>query len=533
MLCLAVLLQYRSGTYASEFGHEPDEPSHVVTALMFHDYITSAIPQHPVRYAENYYLHYPKVAIGMWPPFFYLLAAIWMCIFPASHGSLLVFIAVNCALIATLVALVVRRRFGALLGCLSGALFVSFYLIQYGTSLFMVDVTVALFAFASMLLLVRFFQTERTVDAVWFGIVTGLAILTKGNAMALILMVPLMIAGLRRWSILRRPGLYVSAALVAIVGGPWQLVTMRMLKTSVPLVPVDTPRIWHMVSGYAGYVLESTGYLVLLVVLLGLATCLWEAFRTPRAPAAIETMGLASLACAVYLFDVAMAAYPGPESRYITPLFPVVPVFFAAGIARVCDWLPAGLHRRSWLRPVAALLVLAIYAVMTFATPARPPLGYTQAVETLSWPGLDSDGVILVSADGFGEGALVAGVALRDRRPARFVLRGSKVINEGRWSVRIHDPLLRTPEEMQRYLQSVPVDAVVVDRTAPLWQQDTDTLIKTLTANHESWRLETEIPASGSRRNILVYRYVGPRDPFSKRNIQLRLRFTLGRDLKL
>src|SRR3979409_2606458 len=64
---LIVALQIKSGTYGSEFGHDPDEPGLVVSSLMVHDYIATEFPGSPMRYAETYYLHYPKVALGVWP----------------------------------------------------------------------------------------------------------------------------------------------------------------------------------------------------------------------------------------------------------------------------------------------------------------------------------------------------------------------------------------------------------------------------------------------------------------------------------
>src|SRR4051794_28093637 len=74
-LAVTVLLQWLSGTYQSDFGGYADEPAHYVTGLMVHDYIATGFPGRPQQYAENYYLHYPKVALGHWPPVFYLMQA--------------------------------------------------------------------------------------------------------------------------------------------------------------------------------------------------------------------------------------------------------------------------------------------------------------------------------------------------------------------------------------------------------------------------------------------------------------------------
>ena len=39
-----------------------------------------------MAFAENYYLHYPEVAMGHWPPGFYLLQAVWTLLFPTQRG---------------------------------------------------------------------------------------------------------------------------------------------------------------------------------------------------------------------------------------------------------------------------------------------------------------------------------------------------------------------------------------------------------------------------------------------------------------
>ncbi len=56
-------LQWISGAYSSEFD-DPDEPAHYVTGLMIRDYVAARAPAPPLAYAENYYLHYPKVSFG-------------------------------------------------------------------------------------------------------------------------------------------------------------------------------------------------------------------------------------------------------------------------------------------------------------------------------------------------------------------------------------------------------------------------------------------------------------------------------------
>src|SRR3974390_765905 len=84
-----ILRQGRGNAYWSEFGGYPDEPAHYVTGLMIRDYVASGFPGSPVAYAENYYLHYPKVAFGIWGPLLHFTEAAWTLVFPPSRASML------------------------------------------------------------------------------------------------------------------------------------------------------------------------------------------------------------------------------------------------------------------------------------------------------------------------------------------------------------------------------------------------------------------------------------------------------------
>jgi len=82
-------LQIAGGAYAAEFNGDPDEAAHFVSGLMAHDYLAAIPLANPIVWAEQYYLHYPKVAIGHWPPGFYIVEALWWLIVSPSRGSAL------------------------------------------------------------------------------------------------------------------------------------------------------------------------------------------------------------------------------------------------------------------------------------------------------------------------------------------------------------------------------------------------------------------------------------------------------------
>jgi hypothetical protein len=75
LLGSVVILQVLAGAYASGFGGYPDEPAHLVSSLMVRDFLAGLDFRHPWQFAQQYYFHYPKVAIGVWPPGFMPLSA--------------------------------------------------------------------------------------------------------------------------------------------------------------------------------------------------------------------------------------------------------------------------------------------------------------------------------------------------------------------------------------------------------------------------------------------------------------------------
>src|SRR5262249_50703021 len=100
--------------------------------------------------------------------------------------------------------------------------------------------------------------------------------------------------------------------------------------------------------------------------------------------------------------------------------------------------------------------------------------------------------VMLVASQGFGENAVIAEMAMREARPGHRILRASRVLGTSSWSGRGYRLLYDSPEEIQAYLDSVPVDLLVIDarlrRDRP--QDDHTPLLLTLVEQHpDLWPL--------------------------------------------
>ena len=120
---IAVAFQWRGGAYTSELGEHADEAAHYVTGLMVHDYIVSLASLEftaPLEYAKRYYEHYPKVALGHWPPVFYMLQAAWAFIFSSHRLSVMVLLALLAAALSAQMFYVTEREFSTPIAVTAG-----------------------------------------------------------------------------------------------------------------------------------------------------------------------------------------------------------------------------------------------------------------------------------------------------------------------------------------------------------------------------------------------------------------------------
>jgi hypothetical protein len=82
---LVLLIQWKTGAWRDDFSATGDEASHFTSAVAMSQYFVSGEQiVHPYEFAFQYYLHYPKVAFGKWPPLFYVLSGVWFLVFSPS-----------------------------------------------------------------------------------------------------------------------------------------------------------------------------------------------------------------------------------------------------------------------------------------------------------------------------------------------------------------------------------------------------------------------------------------------------------------
>ncbi|MBN9121390.1 MAG: glycosyltransferase family 39 protein [Planctomycetes bacterium] len=491
---LLVLVQCRSGAHHSEFGAHPDEAAHVVTGLMVHDYLVGRDWSAPKRFAENYYLHYPKVGLGHWPPVFYVVQAGWAAAFGATACSLLLLMACTGAALATVLFRVICAHLNATRAAAMTAVFVLLPAVGTLGSMVMTEMLVALLSFAAALAFARYMGTESSNRWWWslaFGVLASLAILTKGTGLLLALVPPLGLLLAGRPALFRRASLWLSAVVVATLCAPFYLYTLKMQQNGMQHESFELSFVPAAAQFYgAGLVSVSTG-IVFLLALIGLVDRVVLPARRNARPEPVFA-ALAALLLGTWTFHVLVPC--GLELRHLLPALPPVVVFAAAGLDRVLSRIGC----RSGTASPAAEVVLGILVglfVVVGETPYRKDWrGYGEVTRVLGGEGGGTNSVTLVSSDPQGEGMMVSEMALADaHRPSRYVLRASKVLASDRWSGRDYRTRFESSEAIRDYVRGCSVGALVIDTSVP--PENTPEhhrqLVRMVAAFPGDWRLES------------------------------------------
>ena len=223
-LALALVMQIWVGAYRTERGNFPDEAGHFMNGMLVRDYLTEGLGENPMQFARQYYLNYPKIAPGMWPPLYHGLLGIFLLPGWPPETAALLLIALATAwtgwrLFRILSLLTTRRLAFAI-----AAVFLCTPVIVNLSSAVMLDIVIAAFALEATYWLALFVGSGHWRHAALYGLFAAGGCLTKGNGLAILLMPPLVAIFARRLDLFRRPGLYLAAAIVLLVAAP--LVTM-------------------------------------------------------------------------------------------------------------------------------------------------------------------------------------------------------------------------------------------------------------------------------------------------------------------
>ena len=503
----AAVLQFAAGAYQAEFSGYPDEAAHFTTGLMLRDYLVQGLPGNPVQFAENYYLHYPKVAIGHWPPLFHFLEALWLLVFPVSRISVMLLMAIYSAIVAALIARWVTPRYGRIAGFATGALFIALPLVQEQTSMVMAEGLLAILAFAAADAYSRYLSGNGWRAAVKFAAFSTLAILTKGNGWALFLLPFFALLFSRRFRWLLRWDFWAPLAMIMVMCAPWQILTAHLVRHGWTGTP--GPAYFFDALMYFGRELWfGLNPVIFLLAIAGAGTALFG-----RGGAAAPSASMAALFASFCFFHALTPV--GLEIRQLLPAIPALLTFVPAGAVFIARLL----RERGFsllARPAAIATVAGLFfAGETFAITPVESYGFEQAARFLNQRRNLKNEVVVVSSEASGEGIAITETEMIESRPGSYLLRANKLLARADWSGEHYEPAFTSAAAVRNELDLLPSSALVIDFTrAEPSREHHQQVLQMLAGHPPEWRLAGSFgPDNGDARPVRIYFRTGPSHP--------------------
>jgi hypothetical protein len=461
LLLILIAMQSRGTPFSAELDNA-DAPAHFVSGLMVRDYLAGAPGSAPLQFARDYYAHYPKIAIGNWPPVFYVIEGAWLLVTPAHPGSVRVLVSLLTVVLAWAVFLVLRRDLDFAHAAFGAVLLLAMHPIASYAGTVMLENVVALAIAMAALAWARFMDRPGLRAALLFAAAAAAAVLTKGNALLLALVPPLSIAFSGRWRLLRSRPLLIAALLVVSVAGVWLWFFLGDIVSGWQRVLPTAELLAVAVRAYGLTILNALGIAGVLAALLGVATTVRHFSHADRTVWAVA----AALIVAVVLFHVVVPA--GAHGRHLISAYPALAMFVAAGAFA----LTAALRARGMPPPAATAVVLGglglAFMIEAARFPVPPVSGYREAVDTVLRHADDgAPTTALIVADPPGEGSFIVEMAVRDRdRPSHVVWRGGKLLALATWAGRGYRLRAEDDAGALALLDAAAIDYVIIDRTA-------------------------------------------------------------------
>ena len=532
VLLLAVVLGFHYRTAKAELGSDLlgyDQARHYVTGVMTFDYLRYGLGSNPLKFAESYYVRYPKVTMGHWPPLYYGVQALWYFATRPSPVSLRVLSAFVSVATAVVLFRRAKVRYGWHIAFLGAILFLALPSVQIFSWDAMAEALLAFLVFLAAYALADLLKKPSLQSALWFVCWAVLAVLTKGSAWSLglgLILAPLL-AGCFRFY--RSTWYWASGAGIALLGAPFYVLVSKLkLNYHVDVVAAlgrQTP-----VSGPAslGPLTDVVPLSVLSVAVIGLGAALYSRlFKRSDDLAHTEALALAACVLSQVVF---LAFLPLTfEGRYYFPSVAPLVILFLEGVRQIQLWCTAAAPRLAAAIPVAAVAatVTSVGAVQTCPAAgyraACPGQGYSAAMAAVA--SRRRGPIILVASDVFGEGALVAAQLARDSARSSVVLDARQVLVSYQPSGGEYHPVKMNVGQILQFLNETPVNYVIVEE-APWTGRSGELIHQTLQDPRFDFSLRGRVPvtrAGGSETGSLLLfenRSAGDRYPT---NIQVTL----------
>jgi 4-amino-4-deoxy-L-arabinose transferase-like glycosyltransferase len=390
-----------------------DAASHALNGAFYKDMLEEKGFLNPVEYAERYYVQYPSLTIGMYPPVFYLVEALSYKIFgvssEASKFAVLLFTIAG----AYGFFLLCRLWFPVWLSVVGSLV----YLLQ-PTTLFaeknvMLEMPMVAASLIALYYLCSLMEDHKKVALFMAPFFTAVAFLVRQGAVFLLLVWATSILCYRKWGIFKSPCFIAGVLTGTIILAPWIAVNLTVGRGHVAILDFQVSHIFPNVLFYCQHALDIVSFPVILLSIGSLF-----AFKRLSREKSFRLAILVILSVVPFLFPM---KYRDP--RYAICL---VPAFIILSLEVL--WLFAQNLSRIFPQRVVCW-VLAVLIILLHYNPntvwGSPDIqGFGKVADLV----VNDQDCVAVLYDGYYNERFIYEMRVRDEDRRVFVFRASKVV---------------------------------------------------------------------------------------------------------
>lgn len=526
-----LFFQWKSGALDAELAGYPDEAAHYVTSVMFHQYITEGGLQNPIDYAENYYLHYPKVAIGHWPPAYYLLTSSWMLIAGVSIKSALILQAVLAAIVGWLLFSRLRDELGIPIAGVVVALWILLPVTQNTYAMVMAELLLTVTSFLAATSFACFLQTKRSRPLLFFGFWVFAAVMTKGSGFALFAIPAVAILiGENRW-ILRDRRLYAVLGLCMTVLLAWQIYSSRMTSNGMDLRGPSLAVFKEQAVGAIQQFLPLFSPVLAMLGSLGIVVSFFSSTKNISQPFWLCQLGLVA---GTYVMHIVSPT--GMELRRILMAVPAFLAFSGLGLFYISKLVPARLAPLRMLIPAGAL---GVYLFTAGQIVRKPALGWRSFVAS-NLSRYNPGTPVLIAGGVYAENVIISEMAQLFPTPLEYFLRSSKLLADSDWNGTDYKLRVTGSGEVSAALSAIPINIVAVQDNPPSLKGDARASLQhwfivrdLVQKNPQEWEEVASLPGlPGSPESSTLRLYERRQPILGSPHVSVDLGRSLGRSIE-
>lgn len=457
-LLLALALAHYLDVFTNGFSNS-DESSHFINSYFIWEYLEKGQFSNPMAFAEQFYIAYPKLSLGHWPPLYYTLVGFLFLLLPAVPETAAWINLFVTAFAGFLLAMLIRPSVGLGWSLVSALVFILLPVSLEAQNFFMLDQPLTVVVLLSAWAWWRFSYQPSYVLGLLYGTLAAAAIMIKGNGWLLALFPMFHILFTRRWALLRNPRTYAGALLCLLVVLPWYIVTAKIsadgFNYAFGLDYATRALTQNLLTLY-----HNVGFFGLALALFAL-TRLWGAGENRKELAGLVHISASMIAAVLLLHSLIPVDI---VARYMLPAMPFLLLLTILGIVEMKNLVFFETHSMILRSTQAAALLLLLLPGLVNLSVVTPQ-GDLRMAEAAAMV-IDSQQTQVVVIDGSpaGEGAFIAEALVASRARDLYVVRSSKLLSESNFMGANYRLLTQTSVEIGAILHNLGAQYIVLER---------------------------------------------------------------------